>query len=119
MPVVAKKHMFKEKLLSMNEVLAICVHCGSKWLSPCTCVYMKSEITAEAIYSFSETILQYLENFCSVSTELFLSFSGTRDYFLMNYCIVSHDLFFSFLGTIVQSLMNYFSVSQELLLSLS
>jgi hypothetical protein len=111
--------MFKEKLLSMNEVLAICVHCGSKWLSPCTCVYMKSEITAEAIYSFSETILQYLENFCSVSTELFLSFSGTRDYFLMNYCIVSQDLFFSFLGTIVQSLMNYFSVSQELLLSLS
>jgi hypothetical protein len=49
-PVVAKKHMFKKKLLSVNEVLAICVHCGSKWLSPCTCVYMKSEFTTEAIF---------------------------------------------------------------------
>jgi hypothetical protein len=101
-PIVAKKHMFKRNMLSVNEVLAICLYCGSKWLSLCT---------TEAIYSFSGTILQFLENFCSVSTELFLSFSGTRDYFLMNYCIVSQDLFFSFLGTIVQSHELFFCLS--------
>jgi hypothetical protein len=72
-PVVAKKHMFKKKLLSVNEVLAICVHCGSKWLSLCTCVYMKSEITAEAIFSV-----------------------------LLRLFIVSRKLFFSILGTFVQ-----------------
>ena len=79
MPVVAKKHMFKRKLLSVNEVLAICVHCGSKWLSPCTCVYMKSEITAEAIFSV-----------------------------LLRLFIVSRKLFFSILGTFVQFQLNYF-----------
>lgn len=79
MPVVAKKHMFKKKLLSVNEVLAICVHCGSKWLSPCTCVYMKSEITAEAIFSV-----------------------------LLRLFIVSRKLFFSILGTFVQFQLNYF-----------
>jgi len=62
--------MFKEKLLSMNEVLAICVHCGSKWLSPCTCVYMKSEITAEAIFSV-------LLSLFIVSRKLFYSILGT------------------------------------------
>ena len=79
MSVVAKKHMFKRKLLSVNEVLAICVHCGSKWLSPCTCVYMKSEITAEAIFSV-----------------------------LLRLFIVSRELFFSFSRTFVQSQLNYF-----------
>ena len=79
MPVVAKKHMFKKKLLSVNEVLAICVHCGSKWLSLCTCVYMKSEITAEAIFSV-----------------------------LLRLFIVSRKLFFSILGTFVQFQLNYF-----------
>ena len=79
MPVVAKKHMFKKKLLSVNEVLAICVHCGSKWLSPCTCVYMKSEITAEAIFSV-----------------------------LLRLFIVSRKLFFSILGTFVPFQLNYF-----------
>jgi hypothetical protein len=69
-PVVAKKHMFKRKLLSVNEVLAICVHCVSKWLSPCTCVYMKSEITAKAIFSV-------LLRLFIVSRELFFSFSRT------------------------------------------
>jgi hypothetical protein len=77
--VVAKKHMFKKKLLSVNEVLAICVHCGSKWLSLCTCVYMKSEITAEAIFSV-----------------------------LLRLFIVSWKLFFSISGTFVQSQLNYF-----------
>jgi hypothetical protein len=77
--VVAKKHMFKRKLLSVNEVLAICVHCGSKWLSLCTCVYMKSEITAEAIFSV-----------------------------LLRLFIVSRKLFFSILGTFVQFQLNYF-----------
>jgi hypothetical protein len=77
--VVAKKHMFKRKLLSVNEVLAICVHCGSKWLSLCTCVYMKSEITAEAIFSV-----------------------------LLRLFIVSWKLFFSISGTFVQSQLNYF-----------
>jgi hypothetical protein len=78
-PVVAKKHMFKKKLLSVNEVLAICVHCGSKWLSLCTCVYMKSEITDEAIFSV-----------------------------LLRLFIVSRKLFFSILGTFVQFQLNYF-----------
>lgn len=78
MPVVAKKHMFKKKLLSVNEVLAICVHCGSKWLSPCTCVYMKSEITAEAIFSV-------LLRLFIVSRKLFFSISGTFVQFQLNY----------------------------------
>ena len=78
MPVVAKKHMFKKKLLSVNEVLAICVHCGSKWLSPCTCVYMKSEITAEAIFSV-------LLRLFIVSRKLFFSISGTFVQFQPNY----------------------------------
>jgi hypothetical protein len=78
-PVVAKKHMFKRKLLSVNEVLAICVHCGSKWLRPCTCVYMKSKITAKAIFSV-----------------------------LLRLFIVSWKLFFSISGTFVQSQLNYF-----------
>jgi hypothetical protein len=78
-PVVAKKHMFKKKLLSVNEVLAISVHCGSKWLSLCTCVYMKSEKTAEAIFSV-----------------------------LLRLFIVSRKLFLSILGTFVQFQLNYF-----------
>jgi hypothetical protein len=77
-PVVAKMHMFKKKLFFVNEVLAICVHCGSKWLSPCTCVYMKSEITVEAIFSV-------LLRLFIVSRKLFFSISGTFVQFQLNY----------------------------------
>jgi hypothetical protein len=77
-PVVAKKHMFKKKLLYVNEVLAICVHCGSKWLRPCTYVYMKFEITVEAIFSV-------LLRLFIVSRKLFFSISGTFVQFPLNY----------------------------------
>ena len=68
-----KSICLRKKLLSVNEVLAISVHYGSKWLSLCTCVYMKSEITTEAIFSV-----------------------------LLRLFIVSRKLFFSILGTFVQ-----------------
>jgi hypothetical protein len=73
-----KSICLRKKLLSVNEVLAICVHCGSKWLSPCTCVYMKSEITDEAIFSV-------LVRLFIVSRKLFFSISRTFVQFQLNY----------------------------------
>jgi hypothetical protein len=73
-----KSICLRKKLLFVNEVLAICVHCGSKWLSPCTCVYMKSEITAEAIFSV-------LLRLFIVSRKLFFSISETFVQFQLNY----------------------------------